>query len=160
MQRAAASKESSQSQPSESSKTPTPKRPRLSTEAQLSDSADEPSSDLEAISAALAAEEEKRKEALSRQAAEAGESEWVLEYPGSGNISQQQPVVVAAGSLDDDDISYGGRQAYGNFKRKKNNTVCPICPSALELIANCIGRRITTKIQNLEMKSIQQKFKR
>lgn len=136
MQRAAASKESSQSQPSEGSKTPTPKRPRLSTEAQLSDSVDEPSSDLEAISAALAAEEEKRKEALSRQAAEAGETEWVLEYPGSGNTSQQQPVVIAAGSLDDDDISYGGRQAYGNFKRKKN-AVCFICPSALKLVANC-----------------------
>ena len=130
MKRAAASKESSQSQPSEASKTPTPKRPRLSTEAQLSDSADEPSSDLEAISAAIAAEEEKRKEALSRQAAEAGETEWVLEYPGSGNASQQPPAVIAAGSLDDDDVSYGGRQAYGNFKRKKN-TVCSYLSGSL-----------------------------
>lgn len=128
MQRAAASKESAQSQsrPSESPQTPSPKRQRLSSDSQSPNSvAQSPkqSSELEAISAAIAAEEGKRKEAISRQAAEAGESEWVLDYPGAADGNAQatsRPVVVDAGSLDDEDESYGGRQAYGNFKRKKS----------------------------------------
>ncbi|KAI9933051.1 hypothetical protein ASPWEDRAFT_174218 [Aspergillus wentii DTO 134E9] len=122
MQRAAAAnaKDSSQAQSTETSNSPTPKRQRLSV------GHDSPpaqqSSDLEAISAALAAEEEKRREAVSRQAAEAGESEWVLDYSGFGEQQATQPLVVAAGSLDADDdadMLYSGRQSYGNFKPKK-----------------------------------------
>jgi len=117
MQRSAAANKSRAS--TEGSQTPDSKRARLSTEASP-EPAVKPSSDLEAISAAIAAEEEKRREALSKQAAEAGDTEWVLDYPG---VNQQaaRPIVVAAGSLDDDDNDegYGGRQAYGNFKRKK-----------------------------------------
>ena len=127
MQRAAASKESAQSQsrPSESPQTPSPKRQRLSSDSQSPNSvAHSPKqSELEAISAAIAAEEGKRREAISRQAAEAGESEWVLDYPGAAEGNAQatsRPVVVDAGSLDDEDESHGGRQAYGNFKRKKS----------------------------------------
>lgn len=108
--------------PTEGTQTPESKRTRLSTESSPEPAA-KPSSDLEAISAAIAAEEEKRREALSKQAAEAGDTEWVLDYPGVQQAAR--PVVVAAGSLDDDDDeeSYGGRQSYGNFKRKKK-TVC------------------------------------
>lgn len=39
-----------------------------------------PSADLQAIQAALAAEEAKRSEAIERQAAEAGETKWVLSF--------------------------------------------------------------------------------
>jgi len=117
MQRSAAANKSRSS--TEGTQTPESKRARLSAEASPEPAA-KPSSDLEAISAAIAAEEEKRREALSKQAAEAGDTEWVLDYPG---VNQQaaRPIVVAAGSLDDDEEeeNYGGRQAYGNFKRKK-----------------------------------------
>lgn len=121
MQRSAAANKSRA--PTEGTRTPESKRTRVSTEASPEPAA-EPSSDLEAISAAIAAEEEKRREALSKQAAEAGDTEWVLDYPG---VNQQaaRPIVVTAESLDDedDDESFGGRQAYGNFKRK-TKTVC------------------------------------
>ncbi|KAF7125475.1 hypothetical protein CNMCM5793_001714 [Aspergillus hiratsukae] len=126
MQRAAAtaaSKEVPQTSSAEQSTTSTPKRPRLSSEGLSQSPGATQSSDLEAISAALAAEEEKRREALARQAADAGETEWVLDYSGAedtGNEYASPPLVIAAGSLDadDDDLAYGGRQAYGNFKRK------------------------------------------
>lgn len=119
MQRSAAANKSRA--PAEGTRTPESKRTRLSTEASPEPAA-KPSSDLEAISAAIAAEEEKRREALSKQAAEAGDTEWVLDYPDVQQAAR--PIVVTAGSLDDedDDESYGGRQTYGNFKRKK--TVC------------------------------------
>ncbi|KAH8430770.1 uncharacterized protein LDX57_008433 [Aspergillus melleus] len=116
MQRAAAS--AAANEPSQTPDTPSPKRHRNGqTETQ---SPATPQSDLEAISAALAAEEERRREAVNRQAAEAGESEWVLDF-GAGTQYAPQPRVVTADSLDadDDDMMYGGRQSYGNFKRKK-----------------------------------------
>ncbi|RHZ54515.1 uncharacterized protein CDV56_107530 [Aspergillus thermomutatus] len=126
MQRAAAtaaSKETPQTSSAEEPTTPTPKRPRLSSEGISQSPGATQSSDLEAISAAIAAEEEKRREAIARQAADAGETEWVLDYSGAedtGNEYAAQPLVIAADSLDadDDDLVYGGRQAYGNFKRK------------------------------------------
>lgn len=131
MQRAAATaaaKESPRSPSAADSTSSTPKRQRLTPN---QSPAATPSSDLEAISAALAAEEEKRREAISRQAAEAGESEWVLDY-GAG-APPAQPLVVAADSLDadDDNMVLGGRQAYGNFKRKKKAEVG--CMLAIEL---------------------------
>lgn len=117
MQRAAATaatKEPQSPAASEDGKR-TPKRPRLSTELGSSST---PQSDLEAISAALAAEEEKRREAIARQAAEAGESEWVLDVPAVSYTPQ--PIVLSADSLDaEGDIPQGGRRAYGNFMRKK-----------------------------------------
>ena len=112
MRRAAAAKEA-QSSPSESS-SHTPKRARLSTEAESPRT-----SDMDAISAALAAEEEKRREAVARAAEEAGETHWVLDIPAAPQYSPQ-PLVLAADSLDADDNDYsGGRQAFGNFKRKE-----------------------------------------
>ncbi|KAL4864509.1 hypothetical protein BDV12DRAFT_10386 [Aspergillus spectabilis] len=123
MQRAAATaatKGSSQPESKSESKESTPKKRRVSGGPQ---SPGTPSSDLEAISAALAEEEARRRDAVSRQAAEAGETEWVLDFGGADNINQytQQPVVLADYSLDadDDDLAYGGRQIYGNYKRNK-----------------------------------------
>ncbi|PYH48505.1 uncharacterized protein BP01DRAFT_362986 [Aspergillus saccharolyticus JOP 1030-1] len=116
MQRAAAEKATPQSS-GETSTTPT-KRQRLSTGSVQSPST--PQSDMDAVAAALAAEEEKRKEALARQAAESGDTEWVLDY--GFDAPAPQPYVVADSSLDaDDDMVYGGRQAYGNYKRKKKS---------------------------------------
>ncbi|KAJ5586664.1 uncharacterized protein N7459_002429 [Penicillium hispanicum] len=97
----------------------TPKRRRVSTE---TGSPGTPQSDLDAISAALAAEEEKRREAVARQAAEAGETQWVLDVPTAAE-HPPQPLVVAADSLDaEDDVPQGGRRSYGNFKRKQKTT--------------------------------------
>ncbi|KAE8149594.1 hypothetical protein BDV25DRAFT_156002 [Aspergillus avenaceus] len=125
MQRAAATaaaKDPSQAVSPEDTKSPTPKRQRMSLDNSQSPAAT-PSADLEAISAALAAEEEKRREAVARQAADAGETEWVLDFGTDSAVNQYAPppFVVADESLDaeDDDLAYGGRQAYGNFKRKK-----------------------------------------
>ena len=128
MQRAAASnaaKEPSRSTSTEESQDPSPKRPKTSTGHQYPSPSAVGASDLEAISTAIAAEEAKRREAVARQAAEAGESEWVLDFSdasaGTAGTYATQPFVVAAGSLDDGDyLSNGGRQTYGNFKRKKN----------------------------------------
>jgi hypothetical protein len=141
MQRAAAtaaSKETPQTSSAEESTTSTPKRPRLSSEGVSQSPGATPSSDLEAISAALAAEEEKRREAIARQAADAGETEWVLDYSGAedtGNEYATQPHVVAADSLDadDEDLAYGGRQTYGNFKRKNKVEVCDFLRSTTSI---------------------------
>ncbi|KAJ5366008.1 hypothetical protein N7517_008894 [Penicillium concentricum] len=112
MRRAAAAKETQS--PSSDASSHNSKRPRLSTEAESPRT-----SDMDAIAAALAAEEEKRQEAVARAAAEAGETHWVLNVPVTPQ-STQQPMVLAADSLDADDDTYsGGRRAYGNFKRKE-----------------------------------------
>ncbi|KAJ5803753.1 uncharacterized protein N7518_000056 [Penicillium psychrosexuale] len=112
MRRAAAAKETQS--PSSDASPHNSKRPRLSTEAESPRT-----SDMDAIAAALAAEEEKRQNAVARAAAEAGETHWVLDFPATSQ-STQQPMVLAADSLDaDDDTHSGGRRAYGNFKRNK-----------------------------------------
>ncbi|KAL2828059.1 hypothetical protein BDW59DRAFT_54045 [Aspergillus cavernicola] len=124
MQRAAASaatnKESQPESPSESTNS-TPKKRRVSSGPESPTAT--PSSDLEAISAALAEEESRRRDAISRQAAEAGETEWILDFGGADSVGQyaQPPPVLKDYSLDadDDEMGYGGRQAYGNYKPKK-----------------------------------------
>lgn len=134
MQRAAAS---SSPAPTEDPATPSPKRQRLSTT--NSDSAPsprQPISDLEAIQAALAAEEQKRADAIARQAAEAGETNWVLSFgedsartttPFSVVASATaQPMIIAADSLDaeEQDASHdGGRKCYGGFKSRNRKVV-------------------------------------
>ncbi|KAL3463661.1 hypothetical protein BJX64DRAFT_115250 [Aspergillus heterothallicus] len=123
MQRAAASsaaKESSQPESASNSQASTPKKRRVSPSPAGSPSATRPS-DMEAISAAIAEEEEKRREAIARQAAEAGESEWFIDYDGADSAQYAQPPVVLADysfNADDDDVAYGGRQVYGNYKKK------------------------------------------
>ncbi|KAF5860593.1 hypothetical protein ETB97_001367 [Aspergillus alliaceus] len=121
----AAAKESSQQPSAGDSNTSTSKRPRVAPGEHSQSPAGTPSNDLEAISAALAEEEEKRREAILRQAAESGETEWVLNFSQENAVNQYAPppFIVADDSLDadnDEDLAYGGRQAYGNFKRKKN----------------------------------------
>lgn len=114
MQRAASAAAAKEAQSGADDTPSTPKRQRLSAPS----SPGTPQSDLDAISAALAVEEEKRREAISKQAAEAGETQWVLDIPAATS-NPTQPLVVAADSLDtEDDIPQGGRRAYGNFKRK------------------------------------------
>lgn len=117
MQRAAASsaaKEENSSEVEDSSHSP--KRPRLSRQPS---SPATPQSDRDAIAAAIAAEEEKRRQAIARQAAEAGETEWVLDIPSTIS-APPRPMVVAAESLDaEDDAAWGGRRPFGNFKRKE-----------------------------------------
>ncbi|KAJ5466594.1 hypothetical protein N7539_009550 [Penicillium diatomitis] len=106
------------------------KKPRLSTEAEGSRTSQ---SDLEAMSAAMAAEEAKRREAIARQAAEAGESEWVLDIPYAP--TDPQPIVLSADSLDaEDDLPQGGRRAYGNFTRKKPSA--PVATTKAEASAD------------------------
>lgn len=118
MQRAAASS-------AEEPETPSPKRQRLSS---ASNSRPEtPNSDLEAVHAAIAAEEQKRAEAVARQAAEAGETNWVLDFSSSASspvLPSQPPMIVAADSLDAENqgMEYGGRTSFGNFQRKKKHT--------------------------------------
>lgn len=117
MQRAAATAAAKESQSGSDDNPPTPKRARLSTEAQSPGTPGTPQAELDAINAALKAEEGKRREAVARQAAEAGETEWVLDIPAASYPSQ--PMVVAADSLDTEgDTMRGGRQSFGNFKRK------------------------------------------
>jgi hypothetical protein len=88
---------------------------------------------MDAIAAALAAEEEKRQQAVARAAAEAGETHWVLDVPSTPQVTQQ-PMVLAADSLDADDDTYsGGRRAYGNFKRKERK-VCIFLSQAWRFI--------------------------
>lgn len=112
--------------------TPSPKRQRLSSSNYSNPSSSgatpQTSSDLQAISAALEAEDKKRAQAVARQAAEAGETEWVLDFPGvaASNIDGSAalgPLIVDAGSLDaeDEEVNFG-RRSYGNFKRKKRTT--------------------------------------
>lgn len=131
MQRAAASAAANQSQtPGSDDNTPSPKRRRLSNEAESSGT---PQSDLDAISAALTSEEQKRRDALNRQAADAGESEWVLDIPAA-NVRPAQPYAVAADSLDVEDKPVGGRRAFGNYQRKQS--VCS-SPTAVGDLYHC-----------------------
>ncbi|KAJ5649217.1 uncharacterized protein N7484_002940, partial [Penicillium longicatenatum] len=119
MQRAAATAASKEAQsPASDENTRTPKRQRQSLEHQ---SPSTPQADLDAIAAAIAAEEQKRQEVIARQAAEAGETHWVLDVPAAKSPSPQpQSFVMATESLDaDDDLSFGGRRGFGNFKRKE-----------------------------------------
>ena len=75
------------------------------------------------MSAAAAAEEGKRRDALARQAAEAGETEWVLDFSGASILPEQStPLVVEAGSLDGNDMqkaNYAGRRSYGKLKEEQ-----------------------------------------
>ncbi|RAO68581.1 uncharacterized protein BHQ10_004593 [Talaromyces amestolkiae] len=120
MQRAAAS---SNPAPVEDPETPSPKRQRLSTEP----GTPRTTSDLDAVNAALAAEEQRRADAIARQAAEAGESNWVLNFegPAAKPAVSSQPMIVAADSLDaeDQELSNGGRKTYGGFKSRSRRIV-------------------------------------
>lgn len=124
MQRAAAS---SSPAPIEDPETPSPKRQRLSTTTSEPATTPGPASDLDAVNAALAAEEQRRADAIARQAAEAGETNWVLDFEGPAvkTTASSQPMIVAADSLDaeDQELSNGGRKTYGGFKSRSRRIV-------------------------------------
>ena len=97
------------------------------------------SSDLRAISAALAAEEKSRAEARARSAAEGGETEWVLniQVPGvnghvngggkgaNGAVEASLAGHEVESEKEHDEIwdnSPVGRRSYGDFKRRKAQT--------------------------------------
>ncbi|OJD33006.1 zinc knuckle protein [Diplodia corticola] len=118
MQRAAAS----QSSPKESPSTPNgPPAKRQRTSAASSPATP---SDLEAVNAAIAAEELKRTKAIDRAAAEAGETRWVLSFrEPEKEARQMNPLrVMSAGyaaldngddSDEDDDAPQVGRMSFG-----------------------------------------------
>ena len=93
-----------------------------------------PSADLQAIQAALAAEEAKRSEAIDRQASEAGETKWVLSVRNEGGAVNGNATgnlrVVTKGYVDIDRATememHGeepwrplmvGRRSFGRFNR-------------------------------------------
>ena len=131
MQRAAASNSLSSAQTNKGKPTgrkneesdesdPSPKRQRLSSHRDSRSI-----SEMDAVSAALKAEEEKRAAAIARQAAEAGETEWVLEYP-TGTLPSVPSQTHTASDNDfpePDDVEFEGRRGYGGFKSKKRNYV-------------------------------------
>jgi hypothetical protein len=89
------------------------------------------STDLRAVSAAVAAEEMSRSEARLRSAAEGGETEWVLDLAGvngstNGNtraVDGNADRVQEDEEIVDDEIWQDhtvGRLSYGGFKRKKD----------------------------------------
>ena len=134
MQRAAASPNSSS--PSTPSQPPS-KKQRLSSGGATPAT---PSSDARAIQEALAAEELKRQQALDRQAADAGETKWVLSYQevkaktreapmrivtaGYGSIDSAAAVRAMRANIDSDSEDEGsaarkiqGRRSFGRFNR-------------------------------------------
>ncbi|KAM5458556.1 hypothetical protein MaudCBS49596_000471 [Microsporum audouinii] len=79
-------------------------------------------SDMKAISAAIQAEDNKRSAAIARQAADAGETQWVLEYPVGTIKSAAHRTSTAKSKLDndaDDEPTCEGRKSYGGFKKKR-----------------------------------------
>nr|KMM67443.1 hypothetical protein CPAG_03777 [Coccidioides posadasii RMSCC 3488] len=133
MQRAAASSGGPATPSSQTStvdaetSTPSPKRQKLSNNASRSD--------MRAISAAIRAEEEKRAAAIAKQAAEAGETQWVLEFPARVISNTPTPTVVTTADPNDTDeeLEYGGRRSYGNFKKKTKTPVRSVIESLIVL---------------------------
>ncbi|KAK0663203.1 hypothetical protein DIS24_g1284 [Lasiodiplodia hormozganensis] len=103
MQRAAASHSSPKDSPS------TPNGPPAKRQRTSAASSPATPSDLEAVNAAIAAEELKRSQAIEKAAAEAGETRWVLSFREPEKEARQRSAlcVVSAGyaALDNDDDS-------------------------------------------------------
>jgi hypothetical protein len=131
MQRSAAKPTNTPSTPSTPAGPPS-KRQRLSTGSSFPTTT---SSDYEAVRAALAAEELKRAQAIERQAAEAGETRWVLSFrdpeeSGEGKGRELALKVVSAGfavidAVGDGELSkeeegvgrtVGGRRRFGKVE--------------------------------------------
>jgi hypothetical protein len=131
MQRAAASSQTID----DDIRIPSPKRAKLSANSSFQASS---GSELEAVRAALAAEEAKRDAAMERQAAEAGETRWVLSFRDeeSGRDGNPSRLKIIHSSYAGIDSSYGhvrsndedaeevlqspaiiGRRSFGRFNR-------------------------------------------
>jgi len=132
MQRASASPSSSPNTPAE----PPAKKQRLSSGSYTSSPLSTPTSDAQAVQEALAAEEQKRAEALEREAADRGESKWYLSFKEPQTPVAESPLhVVSAGysTLDaaasardrsseeeGTDLvrpSFAGRKSFGKFNK-------------------------------------------
>lgn len=117
MQRAAASQSSPQGSPS------TPAGPPAKRQRTSAASSPATPSDLEAVNAAVAAEELKRNQAIERAAAEAGETRWVLSFSEPEKEARQRNAlrVVSAGyadldnedDSDEDEVPQTGRMSFG-----------------------------------------------
>ncbi|GAB7360600.1 hypothetical protein MBLNU230_g0481t1 [Neophaeotheca triangularis] len=131
MQRSAASPSSSEPQTPNTTEPPS-KKQRLSNGTINTPPSATRTPEQQAVDKALADEERKRNAALERQARDAGETKWVLNYkePEVGRREKEPGFEVvnagfstidadgAAGSEDEDEDGAGfkGRQSFGNFK--------------------------------------------
>ncbi|KAI1918436.1 hypothetical protein LOZ58_001711 [Ophidiomyces ophidiicola] len=129
MQRAAAASASTPATPASENcaapaelTTPSPKRRKVSADASSNPLLNPSSSDLKAISAAVKAEEEKRVAAIAKQAADAGETEWVLEFP-AGIITNSPSAKTDRNSVIEEPVD-GGRRSYGNYKKRPKPPNC------------------------------------
>ena len=132
MRRGAPSPTSSPSTPSE----PPSKKQRLSNGSFASTPSSTPRSDAQAIEEALAAEEQRRTEAVEREAADRGETKWYLSFKEPQAPAQESPLrIVSAGystldaavhstdrsSEEDVDLDVPqqvkGRRSFGRFNR-------------------------------------------
>ena len=132
MQRAAASPSSAPSTPEERPS----KKQRLSNGSYNSTPASTPRSEVEVVAEALAAEEQKRSEAIEREGADRGETKWYLNFKDPQKPATQSPLrIVSAGystldgnnatssSADEDQeedhtMPVSGRRSFGKFNRK------------------------------------------
>lgn len=132
MQRGTGSPSSSPSTPKE----PPSKKQRLSNGSYASTPASTPKSEAQAIEEALAAEVQRRAEALEREAADRGETKWYLSFTEQPKPVQESPLrIVSAGfstldsaqsaldkSSDEDSETHitpaaKGRRSFGRFNR-------------------------------------------
>jgi hypothetical protein len=132
MQRGAASPSSSLNTPPE----PPSKKQRLSNGSYAFTPSSTPRSDAQAVEEALAAEEQRRTEALEREAADRGETKWYLSFAEPHKAAQESPLrIVSAGfstldstrpvadrSLEDEaddgrNPPANGRRSFGKFNR-------------------------------------------
>ena len=132
MRRGAASPDSSPSTPDERPS----KKQRLSNGSYASTPSSTPRSDAQAVEEALAAEEQKRTEALEREAADRGETKWYLSFKEQQAPMAESPLrIVSAGystldaathpkdrsSEEDADLDVPqqvkGRWSFGKFNR-------------------------------------------
>ena len=131
MQRSAASPASSPNTPPE----PPSKRQRMSNGSHVSTPSSTPRSDAQTVEEALAAEEQRRTEALEREAADRGETKWYLSFKEPENTVQESPLrIVSAGfsmldaarpavdgfSEEEVDVNVStakGRRSFGKFNR-------------------------------------------
>src|ERR1039458_4985718 len=100
MQRAAASSSPTTHPSPGSPEEPSPKRRRTDSAASLSKFNVDSLADRTAVPAALANEEAKRQAALEKQAAEAGDTRWVLSFEDQNHLAASSPFalrVVQAG---------------------------------------------------------------
>lgn len=131
MQRGVPSPSSSPNTPPE----PPSKKQRLSNGSFASAPPSTPRSDAQVIQEALAAEEQRRTEALEREAADRGETKWYLSFTEPAEPVNESPLrIVSAGfstldstrfgmdrssdeDVDDVPVVANGRRSFGKFNR-------------------------------------------